>query len=102
MNKAMHAELMTGTTWDYAGIKFKDAQPMLVERKICKLEDEGTILVVNVPDGPHPFLDNGSCTTRHFIQMDDITGISFYKINPPALIQTPPGARKSKKIIAEA
>lgn len=76
----MIKRLLTGTDWDYAGIKFKDSQPMLIERKTCKVKQakDSNLLIVHVEGGSHPFKQDATASADHYISRDSISGISFY------------------------
>lgn len=84
----MFKKLLTGTDWDYAGIKFKDAPPMLVDRSICTIsEDEQEKIVFNIPNNPSPVESTKRCAALHYVNKEDIHSVTFYSMIPDKLIQ---------------
>lgn len=99
-------KLLTSKDWQYAGIKFKDAQPMLVEAAVCQVADSDVNIIITVAEGPHPYKESTpqnpvACSAEHYIAKSDITGITFYnevEVNVPK-IMAPNGKQKGEKLI---
>lgn len=97
----MIQRLLTATDWDFAGLKFTNDQPMLVERGICTVKeaDDTDFLVIHVENGAHPFTKGEEAATDYYVSKKSITGITFYREKPKPIIQT---LNKPGKIIAQA
>lgn len=102
--------LLSGQNFDYCALTLRDANPMLIERKICTVTEEKDSastplgLIVQVPDGPHPFKSEKgvSASAVHHIPYSQILKVSYYNelVAEKPLIQSPNGTKTGSRIIS--
>lgn len=95
----MFERLISGTDWDYAVLRLKETNPMVLDRKVCNPHITEDHLIVHVDGGPHPVRNEPDITADadHYVPTSDIAGITYYKDKvKPKLVSL------NKKIIAEA
>lgn len=91
--------LLNAQDWDSVGLKLKDANPMLIERKICSVRRDGDHIVVVVADGPHPYSKEDTAAAEHWVPIVDIVGITYYVHIKPSPITAPNGNKNGKMIL---